>query len=289
MRAKNGTVRRSVRPYGQRSTGARKRAEPVAGAKESPRFDEADETGLEKNEPARRGILDAALGCFAEDGWSGTNMSVIARRSGMTRGRIQYYFPTLDDLLRAAIEHLMVEWRRKYFGMVVQAAGTPARFEHGVDVLWRLMQDPLHIARQELEASARTNAQLRELMQRSAGEDEEASLEAVKLAYPDLAERGDAPLRRARNFTNVFMEGLSLHRFSRDAEAREAEMIEMLKTVLIGYWSSLGVESLEVRAAPGEGPDAGAASKLGEDDRQRALALLREAAAILTPRPAGGG
>lgn len=98
----------------------------------------------EKSELARRDILDTAVACFADLGWGGTNMSVIARRSRMTRSRIQYYFPTLGDLFHAAIEHLMIEWRRKYFGTVAQVAGVSARFETGIEVLWRLMRDPLH-------------------------------------------------------------------------------------------------------------------------------------------------
>ena len=209
-------------------------------------------------------------------------MSVIARRSRMTRGRIQYYFPTLDDLLRAAIEHLMVEWRRKYFGALAEVGGTSARFETGVDLLWRLMQDPLHVAKQELEASARTNAELRALIQHASVDDEEASVSAAKLTYPELAQRGDAALRLARNFTNVFMEGLALYRFNHNADARQAELIDMLKSVLIAYWSSLGVESLEAPAKT-DRHSAAAPSQFHDEKRERALALLQEAAALLSP------
>ena len=100
----------------------------------------------DKSEPARRAILDATLDCYVEYGWNGANMSVIARRSRMTRGRIQYYFPTLQDLQRASIDYLLAEWRRRYIAYIDGISGTSERFEAGINGLWLLMRDPLHIA-----------------------------------------------------------------------------------------------------------------------------------------------
>ena len=235
MRAAKAPVRRTARAYGRASAPMADRSGGVV--------DEAE--GGEKADAARLAILDATLGCFSEFGWSGTNMSVIARRSGMTRGRIQYYFPTLDGLLRAAIEHLMVEWRKKYFSSISEAGETSTRFDTGIAVLWDLMQDPLHIARQELQANARTNPELSALLAQTSIYDDEASIEAVKLAYPELARHGDAALRRARDFTMVFMEGLSLYGYGAGAEARRDELIGMLRGFLINYWSAFGVDNLD--------------------------------------------
>jgi len=274
MKARDKTVRQDVRPFGQGST---ERGAIDPGAGETP-----DAAGGDKGEKAQRAILDATLACFAEYGWSGTNMSVIARRSRMTRGRIQYYYPTLDDLLRAAIDHLAIEWRRQYFGLVTEASGASARFETGVEVLWRLMQDPLHVAKQELEASARTNPQLRALMQQAATGDEETSVQAVKQAFPELAEKGDAAVRLARNFTMVFMEGLTLYRFTGDADARRSELIEMLKAILVSYWASLGVEILKETPRAKRGGAQVATPRRDDQRRERALALIQEAATLLS-------
>lgn len=265
MTAKTGPVRRTARAYGQSAVGS-----PLGDGETS-----------EKSDAARRAILDATTACFAEFGWSGTNMSVIARRSRMTRGRIQYYFPTLDDLLRAAIDHLMVEWRKRYFSLISEAAGPSARVEAGIEVLWNLMKDPLHVAKQELEASARTNPELRALLQRSSVADDEASVASAKQAYPELATQGDAAFRRARNFTMVFMEGLAIFRFSTDPEGSRREMIEMLTSVLMTYWNALGVEDL---AAPAQRPPA-ATSQPADEARTRALELIQEAARLLAATP----
>jgi len=242
----------------------------------------ASDGELDKSDFARRGILDATIGCFAEFGWGGTNMSVIARRSRMTRGRIQYYFPTLDGLLRAAIEHLVVEWRKKYFSSLSDTAGMPARFDTGITALWSLMQDPLNVAKQELEASARTNRELRALLHNTGVDEDEASVEAAKRTYPELAQFGDAEFRRALNFTMVFMEGLTLHGFGSDAERRREELIEMLKGFLIAYWSALGVENLKGTARPQK---RSTPPPFDEEKRTRPLDLIQEAASLLSSHP----
>src|SRR5205085_793860 len=93
---------------------------------------------LEKSDALRRRILDATLECYVKYGWSGTNMSMIARHLGMTRGMIQYYFPTLDDVLGASVQHLNAEWRKRYFSYVAQEQGRGDRLEVGVHALWQL-------------------------------------------------------------------------------------------------------------------------------------------------------
>jgi AcrR family transcriptional regulator len=239
----------------------------------------------DKGEPSRRAILDATVACLVEYGWHGANMSVIARRARMTRGRIQYYFPTLQDLQAAAIEYLLAEWRNRYVQLVANVSGASERFEMGIDALWLLARDPLHVAKQELEASARTDPELRALMLRATERDDEASVEEVKRVYPELAEHGDEALRMARDFTLVFIEGLSLYRFGPGAETRRPELLDMLKTVLASYWSALGVEGLRGEPlARAPLPSAPRPSVLRDDDRDRALALIKEATDLLSTR-----
>jgi AcrR family transcriptional regulator len=46
-------------------------------------------------------ILDAALACFAEKGFSGTRMDDIAARAGITKGTIYLYFDSKEALFKA--------------------------------------------------------------------------------------------------------------------------------------------------------------------------------------------
>ncbi|HEX6739296.1 MAG TPA: TetR family transcriptional regulator [Vicinamibacteria bacterium] len=52
-------------------------------------------------EARRRQILEAALTCFAREGFHRTSMSDIIRESGLSPGAIYRYFPAKEDLIEA--------------------------------------------------------------------------------------------------------------------------------------------------------------------------------------------
>jgi TetR/AcrR family transcriptional regulator len=57
-----------------------------------------------------RAILAAAESVFAERGFSGATMSMIAARAGAPKANIHYYFPTKETLYRAVIERVLTAW-----------------------------------------------------------------------------------------------------------------------------------------------------------------------------------
>jgi TetR/AcrR family transcriptional regulator len=57
-----------------------------------------------------RAILAAAESVFAERGFSGATMSVIAARAGSPKANIHYYFPTKETLYRAVVARVLTAW-----------------------------------------------------------------------------------------------------------------------------------------------------------------------------------
>ena len=57
-----------------------------------------------------RVILAAAESVFAERGFSGATMSMIAARAGSPKANIHYYFPTKETLYRAVVERVLTAW-----------------------------------------------------------------------------------------------------------------------------------------------------------------------------------
>ncbi len=57
-----------------------------------------------------RAILKAAESVFAERGFSGATMSVIAARAGAPKANVHYYFPTKERLYRAVVEQVLTAW-----------------------------------------------------------------------------------------------------------------------------------------------------------------------------------
>src|ERR1700742_3282794 len=54
----------------------------------------------------RRRILDAAMRLFAERGYHASSNADVAEAAGLTRGAMLYHFPTREDLVAAAIDHI---------------------------------------------------------------------------------------------------------------------------------------------------------------------------------------
>jgi TetR/AcrR family transcriptional regulator len=57
-----------------------------------------------------RAILAAAEAVFAERGFSGATMSMIAARAGSPKANIHYYFPTKEGLYRAVVARVLTAW-----------------------------------------------------------------------------------------------------------------------------------------------------------------------------------
>jgi len=76
------------------------RGEPMARRRRRP-------TIREENE---RALLEAAEWIFAEEGFAGATTAAIARRAGVPKANLHYYFPTKEGLYRSVIERVLTAW-----------------------------------------------------------------------------------------------------------------------------------------------------------------------------------
>lgn len=247
----------------------------------------AADTSVENGDATRTAILDAVVRCFATQGWAGTNMSLVARETGMTRGKIQYYFPVLEDLKYAATEYLHESWRRSYFGRIDPEAPPRLQLDMGVDLLWEQALEPLHRAMVELESAARTDERLRATLAQLHITDEHALDADTSAAFPSLAAIGRHELRLGRYFVTIFINGLAAYSFPGEGARWQAELLEMLKECLATFWIDRGMPDLDESTRAAALPDKGnrAASVRcdgGEERRREALQLLRRAAELLS-------
>jgi AcrR family transcriptional regulator len=60
----------------------------------------------ERTRVMRQRLLEATVECLVEHGWSGTSTTLVSQRAGVSRGAQLHHFPTKDDLVLAAVEHL---------------------------------------------------------------------------------------------------------------------------------------------------------------------------------------
>lgn len=70
---------------------------------------EAREPQQDRSRATRARLLEAAITCLAELGWSASTVTVVAEHAGVSRGAAQHHFPTREALFMAALEHVTRE------------------------------------------------------------------------------------------------------------------------------------------------------------------------------------
>ncbi|MDX1581265.1 MAG: TetR/AcrR family transcriptional regulator, partial [Alphaproteobacteria bacterium] len=121
-----------------------------------------------KSIATRNSILEATLQCFIEIGYFRTTTTEIAKRADVTRGAVQYYFPTTDEVLKASVEYLLDQWLATYYEELRNMPETSNKFEHGIDTYWKFVRHPLFVAWRELVSASRTEPSLEAIIQPAA-------------------------------------------------------------------------------------------------------------------------
>ncbi|MBC3839835.1 TetR/AcrR family transcriptional regulator [Streptacidiphilus sp. 4-A2] len=118
----------------------------------------------DRSRATRQRLLDAAVECLVEYGWTGTTVTVVAQRAGVSRGAAQHHFPTREALTTAAVEHV-TETRATGIQRQLDALPDRAmRTEAVVELIVNWFIGVPFRAALELWVAAATDPQLRELV-----------------------------------------------------------------------------------------------------------------------------
>ena len=102
----------------------------------------------------RTRILEAAVTCLAEEGYTASTTSRIQARAGVSRGSLLHQFPAKDDLLVAAVQHLAAARTTDLDGQPERTVGD---VDASVQALWDTLHGPLFSATLELWVAAKSN------------------------------------------------------------------------------------------------------------------------------------
>ncbi|WP_366144810.1 TetR/AcrR family transcriptional regulator [Aeromicrobium sp.] len=114
----------------------------------------------ERTRLMRLRLMEATIECLVELGWTGTTTTVVSQRAGVSRGAQLHHFPTKQDLVVAAVEHLT---ERRRHELAQSAADLPAegRTRAALDLIAAQYVSPVFFAALELWVAARTDPALR--------------------------------------------------------------------------------------------------------------------------------
>lgn len=125
----------------------------------------APRTQEQRTADSRQIILDAALAGLVQDGYRQTTTVAIQARAGVSRGRLLHHFPSREELLIAAAQHLVTERLEEMQERVAQSPTAlltgGERADRATDLLWETFHQPYFWAAMELWTAARTDPELR--------------------------------------------------------------------------------------------------------------------------------
>ncbi|GAA2002346.1 TetR family transcriptional regulator [Nocardiopsis rhodophaea] len=177
----------------------------------------------DRSRATRRRLLEAAVECLSEVGFSGATVGAVARRAGVSRGAAQHHFPTREDLLTAALLHMsenrLAELRRRAADLPDGGARTGAVVEMLIDAY----TGPEFSAALQLWAAAASDPGLRSHvipLEEHVGR--EAHRAAVELLGADETVPG---VREAVQATLDLARGLGLASLLTDDERRRRRVV----------------------------------------------------------------
>jgi AcrR family transcriptional regulator len=141
----------------------------------------------EKTAETRRRLLDAAIVCLIDRGYANTTTSEIAERAGLSRGAQLYHFPTKEELLTRAVEHLFELMFGEMKEKVSRLTNVDDRRAMAIDLLWETANGRLMTAWIELIVASRTDSYLRQAV--SAANDRAAQF--IDRSFKELFPRPD--------------------------------------------------------------------------------------------------
>ena len=226
----------------------------------------------------RQRLLEATVECLVEHGWSGTSTTLVSQRAGVSRGAQLHHFPTKNDLVLAAVEHLSELRGQELREAAAQLPTGRRRTRAVLEMFADHFTGPVFTAALELWVAARTDEALHAAV---VPLEQRVGREAHRIAVDALGVDESQPrVRELVQATLDLVRGLGLANTITDDAARRDRILDGL-----GAHPRRGAEPLTMTRPPR--PGAGRPRGRG---RRRSTRWSRRSttAGWRTPTPAAG-
>jgi len=175
-------------------------------------------------------ILDAAISCFVEHGYTNVTTAMVANSAGVSRGAMLHHFPSKTELIQAAVEYLHDKLLQDYSARV---SAIPAslkgrkRRRAGLDAYWEHLTGDLFVVYHELCVASRTDPELKSILENSQQLFEEHVRESNTMLFAEWQDRGDRFLL-AMDVTKFMMEGVAAGQLMTNREVRVKRLLGYL-------------------------------------------------------------
>jgi AcrR family transcriptional regulator len=184
----------------------------------------------QKSAMTRDRILDAAINCFVELGYTHVTTARVADSAGVSRGAMLHHFPSKPELIQAAVEYLhnklLEDFTARVNAIPAKLKGK-ARRRAGIDAYWAHLTGDLFVVYHELLVASRTDPELERILASSQQLFEKHVREANQTLFSEWQDRGDRFLL-AMDVTKFLMEGMAASRLMTDRTARVKRLTNYL-------------------------------------------------------------
>ena len=178
----------------------------------------------ERTRAMRARLLEATVECLVEVGFSGTSTTLVSKRAGVSRGAQVHHFPTKNDLVVAAVEHISTSRGDELASALADAPTGEGRTRAVLEILATHFTAPIFTAALELWVAARTDPQLSEAVQRL---EQRVGRQSHQLTAEALGVDGSAPgPRELVQATLDLVRGLGLANTISDDAKRRARILD---------------------------------------------------------------
>ncbi len=184
----------------------------------------------QKSAMTRDRILDAAINCFINLGYTNVTTAKVASTAGVSRGAMLHHFPSKTELIQAAVEYLHGKLLEDYTARVNKIPKSrkgASRRRAGLDAYWEYLTGDLAIAYDELCVAGRTDPELRGILQASSESFSRHVYETNAELFEEWADRGDR-LVLAMDVTRFMMEGMARGQLTASDSERIPALLDYL-------------------------------------------------------------
>ncbi len=183
-----------------------------------------------KSVDMQRRVCAATVSVLAEVGYERVSTKLISERGKMSRGALNYHFPTKNDLFVAAYEYVLAEWEKEWPFCELDAQGSLST-EALIDALWtELFSKSTYLAILELMLAARLDpdlgTRLRAALARWSKKRDRRTIQMMGLD-PD-----DEMASKLLRLNLCMLRGICVNRFCADGTYAEEPLIEIWKDIL---------------------------------------------------------
>jgi AcrR family transcriptional regulator len=156
-------------------------------------------------------ILEAAIDCLQQHGYSRTTIQLIAEIAGVSRGAMLHHYATKHDLIASVIDYTVYK-RMETFLAGIRALKDSARIDEmaGIEVSWRSALGREFAAYLELAIAARTDPDLAAIFLPKARRFDRTELAEIIRAFPEWADDPEG-YALAMDYAHAAQQGLVIN------------------------------------------------------------------------------